>query len=90
MTAASDAEMLEAGAQYLALYERAMGAAEKASPADIKPRRTELEQAGGKIHVEEQEIPGMGSLSLFTDPEGRMNGLFKPMMQAKKTKKRKK
>jgi len=27
--------------------------------------------------VEEQEVPGMGWLSLFTDPEGRMNGLWK-------------
>lgn len=36
--------------------------------------------AGGKIHVEEQEIPGMGWLALYTDPEGRMNGLFKPKM----------
>ncbi len=49
MTAASDAEMLEAGAQYLALYERAMDAAEKASPTEIKPRRTDLEKAGGRI-----------------------------------------
>jgi predicted enzyme related to lactoylglutathione lyase len=38
--------------------------------------------AGGKIHVEEQEVPGIGSLSLFTDPEGRMNGLFKPSLQS--------
>lgn len=49
MTAASDAEMLEAGAQYLSLYERAMDAAEKASPEEIKPRRTDLQKAGGKI-----------------------------------------
>jgi len=33
--------------------------------------------AGGKIHVEEQAVPGMGSFSLFTDPEGRMMGLWK-------------
>ena len=57
---------------------------------DLAKYNRRIEKAGGKIHVEEQEIPGMGSLSLFTDPEGRMNGLFKPMMQAKKTKKRKK
>jgi predicted enzyme related to lactoylglutathione lyase len=57
---------------------------------DLAKYNRRIEKAGGKIHVEEQEIPGMGSLSLFTDPEGRMNGLFKPMMQAKKTKKKKK
>jgi len=34
--------------------------------------------AGGKIQVESQEVPGMGTLSLFTDPEGRMMGLWKP------------
>ena len=33
--------------------------------------------AGGKIHVEEQKVPGMGKFSLFTDPEGRMMGLWK-------------
>jgi hypothetical protein len=31
----------------------------------------------------------MGWLSLFTDPEGRMNGLWKPMKPAKKGKKSK-
>jgi predicted enzyme related to lactoylglutathione lyase len=33
--------------------------------------------AGGKILVEEQEVPRMGKFSLFTDPEGRMMGLWK-------------
>jgi len=33
--------------------------------------------AGGKIHIEEQAVPGMGTFSLFTDPEGRMMGLWK-------------
>ena len=51
---------------------------------DLAKYNRKIEKAGGKIHVEEQEIPGMGSLSLFTDPEGRMNGLFKPRMPAKK------
>jgi len=54
---------------------------------DLGKYNRKIEQAGGKIHVEEQEIAGMGWLSLFTDPEGRMNGLFKPMMPAKKTRK---
>ena len=34
-------------------------------------------KAGGKIHVEHQDVPGMGAFSLFTDPEGRMMGLWK-------------
>ena len=32
---------------------------------------------GGKIHVASQAVPGMGKLCLFTDPEGRMMGLWK-------------
>ena len=57
---------------------------------DLPAYRDKIVAAGGTIHVEEQEVPGMGWLSLFTDPEGRMNGLFKPMMPAKKAKRRKK
>ena len=55
---------------------------------DLAKYNRKIEKAGGKIHVAEQEVPGLGRLSLFTDPEGRMNGLFKPMM--KKPAKRKK
>ena len=44
---------------------------------DLAPYRKKIVAAGGKIHVEEQEVPGMGWLSLFTDPEGRMMGLWK-------------
>ena len=45
---------------------------------DLDAYRKKIVAAGGKIHVEEQEVPGMGWLSLFTDPEGRMMGLWKP------------
>jgi len=55
---------------------------------DLGKYNRKIEKAGGKVHVQEQEVPGMGWLSLFTDPEGRMNGLWKPMV--KKAKKRKK
>jgi len=44
---------------------------------DLADYREKIVAAGGKIHVEEQEVPGMGTLSLFTDPEGRMMGLWK-------------
>jgi len=54
---------------------------------DLGKFNRKIEQAGGKIHVAEQEVPGMGWLSLFTDPEGRLNGLWKPMMPAKKARK---
>src|SRR6185503_10885650 len=45
---------------------------------DLAAYRRKIVEAGGRIHVEEQEVPGMGWLALFTDPEGRMNGLWKP------------
>ena len=51
---------------------------------DLAAYRKKIVDAGGKIHVEEQEVPGMGWLSLFTDPEGRMNGLWKAKMPARK------
>ena len=39
--------------------------------------RKRIVEARGKMLVEEQELPGMGAFSLFTDPEGRMMGLWK-------------
>jgi predicted enzyme related to lactoylglutathione lyase len=53
---------------------------------DLAKYSRKIERAGGKIHVAEQEVPGMGWLSLFTDPEGRMNGLWKPMKAKRKRK----
>jgi len=49
---------------------------------DLAAYREKIVAAGGKIHVEEQVVPGMGTLSLFTDPEGRMNGLWKAAQTA--------
>jgi predicted enzyme related to lactoylglutathione lyase len=51
---------------------------------DLAAYRKKIVEAGGQICVEEQEVPGMGWLSLFTDPEGRMNGLWKPKTPARK------
>ena len=44
---------------------------------DLADYREKIVAAGGKIHIEEQAVPGMGSFTLFTDPEGRMMGLWK-------------
>jgi predicted enzyme related to lactoylglutathione lyase len=44
---------------------------------DLAAYRKRITDAGGKILVEEQEVPGMGSFSLFADPEGRVLGLWK-------------
>jgi predicted enzyme related to lactoylglutathione lyase len=45
---------------------------------DLAAYRKKVVAAGGKICVEEQAVPGMGAFSLFTDPDGRMMGLWKP------------
>ena len=44
---------------------------------DLAKYRKMIVAAGGKIHVEEEKVPRMGKFSLFTDPEGRMMGLWK-------------
>ena len=44
---------------------------------DLGSYRQRITDAGGKIIVEEQEVPGMGSFSLFADPDGRVLGIWK-------------
>jgi uncharacterized protein len=44
---------------------------------DLAKYRKKVLAAGGKIHIEEQKVPKMGKFALFTDPEGRMMGLWK-------------
>jgi len=44
---------------------------------DLAAYREKVVAAGGNISVEEQQVPGMGSFCLFTDPDGRMMGLWK-------------
>jgi predicted enzyme related to lactoylglutathione lyase len=43
---------------------------------DLAPYRERIVAAGGSIVVEEQAIPGVGSFSLFADPDGRVLGLW--------------
>jgi predicted enzyme related to lactoylglutathione lyase len=47
---------------------------------DLAVHRKRVVAAGGKIIIEEQEVPGMGAFSLFSDPDGRMMGLWKTGM----------
>lgn len=44
---------------------------------DLAAYRKKIVDAGGKTMVDDQEVPGMGRLCLFTDPEGRVLGLWK-------------
>ena len=41
--------------------------------------RDRIVKAGGKVIVEEQEVPGVGSFSLFEDPDGRVMGMWKQL-----------
>lgn len=44
---------------------------------DLAAYRKRITDAGGKILIEEMKVGEMGSLTLFTDPEGRMMGLWR-------------
>lgn len=35
-----------------------------------------IQASGGKIHVERQEVPGVGVFALFEDPDGRVLGIW--------------
>ena len=48
---------------------------------DLASYRKRITDAGGKIVVEEQQVPGMGSFALFSDPEGRVLGIWKTAPQ---------
>ena len=39
-------------------------------------------QAGGKILVDMMDVPGVGKLSLFSDPDGRVLGMWKQLPSA--------
>lgn len=43
---------------------------------ELGPYRDRIREAGGKIVVEEQEVPGVGRFCLFEDPDGRVLGLW--------------
>ncbi|UCH85127.1 MAG: VOC family protein [Candidatus Latescibacterota bacterium] len=44
---------------------------------DLDTYADRIRSAGGKILVDKQDIPGVGQLSLFEDPDGRVLGLWK-------------
>lgn len=44
---------------------------------DLDAYGKKIEKAGGKIVVDKMEVPGVGQLSLFEDPDGRVLGMWK-------------
>lgn len=43
----------------------------------------QVRSAGGTMIVERQDVPGMGAFALFTDPDGRVNGIWEQTAMAK-------
>ena len=48
---------------------------------DLAEGRENVMTAGGSIVVEEMTVPGVGSCSLFADPDGRVIGLWKQIAE---------
>ena len=48
---------------------------------DLAAYRQKITDAGGKIVVEEMAVPGVGSFTLFEDPDGRVIGMWKQLAQ---------
>ncbi len=46
---------------------------------DLAAYRDRITKAGGKIIVEEMEVPDTGTFCLFEDPDGRVQGIWKQM-----------
>lgn len=44
---------------------------------DLDGYAKKVKDAGGKIVVEKMDVPGVGQLSLFEDPDGRVLGMWK-------------
>lgn len=49
---------------------------------DLAPIRKKAEKAGGKVLLEEQEVPGTGWFSLIADPDGNVFGAWKQNPEA--------
>jgi predicted enzyme related to lactoylglutathione lyase len=43
---------------------------------DLASYLTKVEAAGGKTLVPRMEVPGVGALALFEDPDGRVTGIW--------------
>ena len=44
---------------------------------DLDKYARKIRDAGGKIIVDKMDVPGVGQLSLFEDPDGRVLGMWK-------------
>lgn len=44
---------------------------------DLESYGAKIRAAGGKLLMEKMDVPGVGSFSLFEDPDGRVLGMWK-------------
>ncbi|MEE8112247.1 MAG: VOC family protein [Acidobacteriota bacterium] len=44
---------------------------------DLDAYGKKIQEAGGKVVVDKMDVPGVGKLSLFEDPDGRVIGMWK-------------
>ncbi len=49
---------------------------------DLEVYRSRIATAGGKVIVDRMEVPGVGSLMLFDDPDKRVIGLWQQLAHA--------
>lgn len=49
---------------------------------DLATYRDRIVDAGGRVVVDEIELPGMGAFALFADPENRVLGIWQPAGEA--------
>jgi predicted enzyme related to lactoylglutathione lyase len=50
---------------------------------DLAATGARIRAAGGTVLVERQEIPGLGAIALFEDPDGRVLGLWQRLRDAR-------
>jgi len=46
---------------------------------DLDAYAKKIAAAGGKVVVDKMDVPGVGQFSLFSDPDGRVLGMWKQM-----------
>jgi predicted enzyme related to lactoylglutathione lyase len=49
---------------------------------DIASMMAKIEAAGGKPQTDKMDVPGVGQLRYYKDPEGNLFGIIQPMMPA--------
>jgi uncharacterized protein len=46
---------------------------------DLESYNRKITEAGGKVIVERMDVPGVGAMALFEDPDGRVLGIWQQL-----------